>query len=171
MGRSLPKKDQLRSILTVRREIIRKALIWLCKSNILYKYIHIDHLLIDALPTNDVPDCLWNTLSLVDESERENVERSGYINNYIDSSDLSENEIISLNRSALIDTDRTAVSSFDITRHLIRRINTTNKVITNDDNIYFIPHGKHPVNEYINAAFLPGLKMLTIITYKYIYIT
>ncbi|CAF1513719.1 unnamed protein product, partial [Adineta steineri] len=69
VGRSLPKKDQLRSILTVRREKIRKALVWLCENNILYKYIHIDHLLIDKLPVNDIPDCLWNTLSLADESE------------------------------------------------------------------------------------------------------
>ena len=35
--RTFPKKDQIRSILTVRRDIIRKALIWLNKNNILYK--------------------------------------------------------------------------------------------------------------------------------------
>ncbi|CAF4480821.1 unnamed protein product [Rotaria sp. Silwood2] len=145
VGRSLPKKDQLRSILTVRREIIRKALIWLCKNNILYKYIHIDHLLIDTLPINDIPDCLWNTLSLVDESESQNVERSGYVNNYIESNDLPENEIISLNTSALIDTDGGAISSVDIRRHLIRQINTTNEVVTSDNNIYFIPHGLYPI--------------------------
>ncbi|CAF4420853.1 unnamed protein product, partial [Adineta steineri] len=132
----------------VRREKIRKALVWLCENNILYKYIHIDHLLIDKLPINDIPDCLWNTLSLADESESHNSERSTYVNNYIDVNDLPENEIISLNTSALIDTDATAISSIDITRHLIRRINTTNEIATSDDNIYFIPHGKHPANEY-----------------------
>ncbi|CAF1433125.1 unnamed protein product, partial [Adineta steineri] len=127
------------------------------ENNILYKYIHIDHLLIDKLPVNDIPDCLWNTLSLADESESHNSERSTYVNNYIDVNDLPENEIISLNTSALIDTDATAISSIDITRHLIRRINTTNEIGTSDDNIYFIPHGKHPANEYFNTAFLPGL--------------
>ncbi|CAF4190851.1 unnamed protein product [Rotaria sordida] len=105
VGKSLPKKDQLRPILT---------------NNILYKYIHIDHLLIDTLPINNIPDWLWNTLSLVDESESQNAEHSGSINNYIDSNDLPENEIISLNTSALIDTDDGATSSIDIRRHLIR---------------------------------------------------
>ncbi|CAF4059700.1 unnamed protein product [Rotaria sordida] len=161
VGKSLPKKDQLRSILTVRREIIRKALIWLCKKNILYKYIHIDHLLIDTLPINDISDCLWNTLSLVDESESQNAEHSGYINNYIDSNDLPENEIISLNTSALIDTDDGATSSIDIRRHLIRWISITNEVLASDDNIYFILHGKHPVNEYFNTAFLSEINQLT----------
>ncbi|CAF2187869.1 unnamed protein product [Rotaria magnacalcarata] len=158
VGKSLPKKDQLRSILTVRREIIRKALIWLCKNNIFYKCIHIDHFLIDTLPINDIPDCLWNTLPLVDESKSQNVERSGYVTNYIDFNDLPENEIISLNTSALIDTDGGATSSIDIRQHLIRRINATNEVVaSDDDNIYFIPHGRHPVNEYFNTGFLPGL--------------
>ncbi|CAF3929308.1 unnamed protein product [Rotaria sordida] len=143
--KSLPKKDQLRSILT----------------NILYKYIHIDHLLIDTLPINDISDCLWNTLSLVDESESQNAEHSGYINNYIDSNDLPENEIISLNTSALIDTDDGATSSIDIRRHLIRWISITNEVLASDDNIYFILHGKHPVNEYFNTAFLSEINQLT----------
>ncbi|CAF3987609.1 unnamed protein product, partial [Rotaria magnacalcarata] len=156
VGKSLPKKDQLRSILTVRREIIRKALIWLCKNNIFYKCIHIDHFLIDTLPINDIPDCLWNTLSLVDESKSQNVERSGYVTNYIDFNDLPENEIISLNTSALIDTDGGATSSIDIRQHLIRRINATNEVVaSDDDNIYFLPHGRYPVNEYFNTGFLP----------------
>ncbi|CAF1468653.1 unnamed protein product, partial [Rotaria sordida] len=129
VGKSLPKKDQLRPILT---------------NNILYKYIHIDHLLIDTLPINNIPDWLWNTLSLVDESESQNAEHSGYINNYIDSNDLPENEIISLNTSALIDTDGGATSSIDIRRHLIRWISIANEVVASDDNIYFILHGKHP---------------------------
>lgn len=166
VGKSLPKKDQLRSIVTVRREKIRKALIWLCQNNILYKSIYIDHLLINTLPINDIPDCLWNTLSLVNEHECENVERSGYTNNDINLNDLPENEIISLNASALIDTDGSAISSNDITRYLIKRMNTTNENVINDndDNIFFIPHGKHPINEYFNTTFLPGLILSTIVT-------
>ncbi|CAF1647843.1 unnamed protein product [Rotaria magnacalcarata] len=95
---------------------------------------------------------------LIDESKNQNVERSGYVTNYIDFNDLPENEIISLNTSALIDTDGGATSSIDIRQHLIRRINATNEVVaSDDDNIYFLPHGRYPVNEYFNTGFLPGL--------------
>ncbi|CAF1163308.1 unnamed protein product [Rotaria sordida] len=56
VGKTIPSKDQLRSILTVRREKIRTALIWLHANNILYNNIDINHLLIDTLPTNEIPD-------------------------------------------------------------------------------------------------------------------
>ena len=61
-----PNKEQARSILTVRREIVREALIWLHRNNILYQNIFIDHLLVNKLPVNDVPDSLWDTLSIVE---------------------------------------------------------------------------------------------------------
>ena len=58
VGRTCPKRDQLQSILTVRREILRKARHWLHRNNNLYKDICIDNLSIETLPRNDIPDCL-----------------------------------------------------------------------------------------------------------------
>ncbi|CAF4790754.1 unnamed protein product [Rotaria sp. Silwood1] len=102
VGRTFPKKDRIRSILTVHRDIIRKAFIWLSKNNILYKDVYIDDLLIDTLPINDVPDCLWNIISLVDEQQSCNVERSGYVNSNLDSDEVCFTDVVSLNASGLI---------------------------------------------------------------------
>ena len=156
VGRTFPKKDQIRSILTVRRDIIRKALIWLNKNNILYKDVHINDLLIDTLPINDVPDCLWNTVSLVDQQESCNVERSGYVNSNIDSDEMCLTDVVSLNTSAMMDTIGTAISSNEIRQHLKQRINITEEMTVSNDNIYLIPHAQNPANEYLNTSFLPG---------------
>ncbi|CAF3769591.1 unnamed protein product [Rotaria sordida] len=157
VGRTFPKKDRIRSILTVRRDIIRKALIWLSKNNILYKDVYIDDLLIDTLPINDVPDCLWNTMSLVDEQQSCNVERSGYVKSNLDSDEVCFTDVISLNASGLMDTSATAISSSDIRQHLRQRINITEELTMLNYNIYLVPHSKNPVTEYFNTSFLPGL--------------
>ncbi|CAF2063985.1 unnamed protein product, partial [Rotaria magnacalcarata] len=104
VGKTIPSKDQVRSILTIRQERIRTALIWLHTNNILYKDIHIDHLLLDAFPLNDIPDCLWNTMSFLKDTETSDVERSGYVDNDINPDELCLNGVVPLNMSALIDT-------------------------------------------------------------------
>jgi hypothetical protein len=64
---------------------------------------------------------------------------------------------IPLATSALIDTNAATTSSGDIARHLIGRINVADEVAVVNDDIYLVPHGQHPVNEYFNTAFLPGI--------------
>ncbi|CAF4948461.1 unnamed protein product, partial [Rotaria sp. Silwood1] len=54
-------------------------------------------------------------------------------------------------------TNTTGISSSDIRQHLRQRINITEELTTLNDNIYLVPHGKNPVNEYFNTSFLPGL--------------
>lgn len=157
VGRTLPNKEQARSILTVRREIVRQALIWLHQNNILYKDILINHLIVDKLPVNDVPDCLWDTLSVVQQSESDNTERSGYADNELIPEETNSSGPIPLATSALIDTNAATTSSGDIARHLIGRMNVADEVAVANDDIYLVPHGQHPVNEYFNTAFLPGM--------------
>ncbi|CAF3469515.1 unnamed protein product, partial [Rotaria sp. Silwood2] len=157
VGKTIPSKDQLRSILTVRREKIRTALIWLHRNNILYNNIDINHLLIDTLPTNEIPDCLWNTMSFLNQTETSDMERSGYVNNDINPNELCLNGVVPLNMSALIDTNATSISSKDIRHNLKLRTNITNEITNTDDNIYVVPHEPYPVNEYFNTSFLPGL--------------
>jgi hypothetical protein len=158
VGRTMPSKEQARSILTVRREVVREALIWLHRNNILYKYILIDHLLVDKLPVNDVPDSLWDTLSVVQQSESDNIERSGYADNELIPEETNSSGPIALATSALIDTSAATTSSRDIARHLIGRINVTDEVTITHDDLYLVPHGQHPINEYFNTAFLPGIR-------------
>ena len=158
VGRTVPSKDQARSILTVRREIVREALIWLHRNNILYQDIVIDHLLVNKLPVNDVPDSLWDTLSVLEQSESDNIERSGYADNELTAEEMNSRGPIPLATSALIDTSAATTSSRDIARHLIGRLNVTDEVTAVNDDIYLVPHSQHPVNEYFNTAFLPGIR-------------
>ena len=158
VGRTMPSKEQARSILTVRREKVRQALIWLHRNNILYQDIVIDHLLVNKLPVNDMPDSLWDTLSVVQQSESDNTERSGYADNELIPEETNSHGPIPLATSALIDTSAATTSSRDIARHLIGRINVTDEMTVADDGIYLVPHGQHPVNEYFNTTFLPGIR-------------
>jgi hypothetical protein len=153
VGRTIPNKEQARSILTVRREIVREALIWLQRNNILYKDVLIDHLIVDK----DVPDSLWDTLSVVQQSESDNTERSGYADNELIPEETNSSGPIPLAASAFIDTNAATTSSRDIARHLIGRINVTDEITVANDDVYLVPHGQHPVNEYFNTAFLPGI--------------
>ena len=158
VGRTMPNKEQARSILTVRREVVRQALIWLHRNNILYKDILIYHLIVDKLPVNDVPDSLWDTVSIVERSESDNIERSGYADNELTAEETNSNGPIPLATSALIDTCAATTSSGDIARHLIGRFHVAYEVAVANDDIYLVPHGQHPVNEYFNTAFLPGIR-------------
>ncbi|CAM4981323.1 unnamed protein product, partial [Rotaria socialis] len=137
VGKTFPSKDQAQSIFTVRRGTIRTALIWLHANNILYKDIHIDHLLIDTLPSNDIPDCLWNTMSLVNQTETSDIECSSYVDNDINLNELCLNGVVPLNMSV--------------------RTSITGELTALNDNIYVVPHEQYPVNEYFNTSFLPGL--------------
>ena len=163
VGRTILNKEQARSILTVRREIVRQALIWLHQNNILCKDILIDHLLVNKLPVNDIPDSLWDTLSVVQQSESDNTERSGYANNELIPEETNSGGPIPLAASALIDTSAATTSSRDIARHSIGRINVTDEITVANDDIYLVPHGQHPVNEYFNTAFLPGIRAFSTI--------
>ena len=154
----MPGKDQARSILIVRREVVREALIWLHRNNILYQNIVIDHLLVNKLPVNDVPDSLWDTLSVLEQSESDNIERSGYVDNEMTAEETNSHGPIPLATSALIDTSAATTSSRDIARHLIGRLNVTDEITVANDDIYLVPQSQHPVNEYFNTVFLPGIR-------------
>ena len=135
----------------------KQALIWLYRNNILYQDILIDHLTVDKLPINDVPDSLWGTLPIVERSESDNIERSGYADNELTAEETNSHGPIPLATSALIDTSAATTSSGDIARHLIGLFNVADEVAVANDDMYLVPHGQHPVNEYFNTAFLPGI--------------
>ncbi|CAF5018069.1 unnamed protein product, partial [Rotaria magnacalcarata] len=132
-----------------------QKLIALLNNSLLFKHIHIDHLLIDAFPLNDIPDCLWKTMPFLKDTENSDVERSGYVDNDINSDELCLNGVVPLNMSALIDTNTTTISSNDVRHHLKLRTNITDEITNLNDNIYLVPHEHSPVNEYFNTSFLP----------------
>ena len=157
VGSIIPSRLQMRSILTVRREIVRHALIWLQTNNILYTNVVIDHLAVNDLPIDDIPNTLWNTISTVHQSESNNIERSGYADNDIVSEETSPDGAIPLAVSALMDTIGLATSSDDIMKHLLSRINANKDGTDQTGDVFLVPHGPHPVNEYFNTTYLPGM--------------
>ena len=157
VGGTIPSKEQLRSILTVRRETIRRALIWLHANNVLYRDVAIDHLLINTLPDDDVPDLLWQTISIVEESESNNVERSGYADNELIPDEARFDGPIALAVSGLTDAHALVTSSGDIAQHLMKKMNPIDPTVREDEKIYLVSRGQRPVNGYFNTAFLPGI--------------
>lgn len=78
VGSSMPQRSQLKNILTVRKKKISEALQWLNQNNPLYRYITINQSTIDKLPDDDVPDCLWTTMEISNNTEAAENERSSY---------------------------------------------------------------------------------------------
>ena len=79
VGSHMPQRSQLKHILTVRKKKIYDALQWLNQNNPLYRYIIINQSTIDKLPDDDVPDCLWATMEISNNTEAAESERSSYI--------------------------------------------------------------------------------------------
>ena len=74
IGCHAPQRNQLKHILTVRKKRVSSALKWLKRNNPLYHSIEISQSIIDQLPEDDVPDCLWTTMQIstdVDAAENE----------------------------------------------------------------------------------------------------
>ena len=79
VGHQIPKRSQLRNILTVRKKKIAEALHWLKQNNSLYRNVQINQSTINKLPDDEVPDCLWMTMKVSSNVEAVENERAGYI--------------------------------------------------------------------------------------------
>lgn len=78
IGCHTPQRHQLKHILTVRKTKVYNALQWLKRNNPLYHSIEINRSLIDKLPEDDVPECLWTTMQISTDVEAAENERSSY---------------------------------------------------------------------------------------------
>jgi len=156
VGKSLPPLHLLKQIFTVRRENVCTALRWLKQYNELYRDVDIDESILLTLPDDEIPACLANTITLVDEKDA-HTERSGYTDNATEDDTEIGNDNIALLMSAMVDTRATTTSSDHINRHLLRSITQSSHETRSDDEVYLIPHGNEPLNEYFNSKFLPGI--------------
>ncbi|CAF4513855.1 unnamed protein product [Didymodactylos carnosus] len=111
-------------ILTVRIQKVRKALEWLIKHNPLYRSsVKIDYDKVDILPNNDIPEPLWQTMTVSTNVEEMEAERSGYVPdplaNIIVEGEQTE---ICVATSGVVDVEGLAVSSEDITNRLLEKV-------------------------------------------------
>lgn len=79
VGCRVPERNQLKRVLTVRKKKIFNALQWLRQHNSLYRNVIINEPVIEKLPDDDIPECLWTTMQVSTDTEAAENERSSYI--------------------------------------------------------------------------------------------
>ncbi|CAF4338919.1 unnamed protein product, partial [Adineta steineri] len=169
IGGSKPACHHLRKILSVRRQQILDALIWLKENNVLYRHISLDKHIIASLPDDDVPESIWETLDHILDDKSALAEREGYTEDPLISdqamSEKTTSDFIPLNPSGVLDVNGASVSVEDINNQMLRKLRidenkqSVNLSETNndDDLIHMVPKGSAPTNEYNNPTLLLGL--------------
>ncbi|CAF2150657.1 unnamed protein product [Rotaria magnacalcarata] len=167
VGSRMPQRSQLKHILTVRKKKIYDALQWLNQNNPLYRYITINQSTIDKLPDDDVPECLWATMEISNNTEAAESERSSYIPDPLtNASESNTATTVPITASAVLDVNGTTVSADDVAEHLLgqMKIRVSDKTLerqseeaAEQDPVYMIPRGNKPVNEYSNPNLLLGV--------------
>ncbi|CAF4209109.1 unnamed protein product, partial [Rotaria magnacalcarata] len=167
VGSRMPQRSQLKHILTVRKKKIYDALQWLNQNNPLYRYIIINQSTIDKLPDDDVPECLWATMEISNNTEAAESERSSYIPDPLaNASESNTTTTVPITASAVLDVNGTTVSSDGVAEHLLgqMKVRMSDKTLerqsdegAEQDPVYMIPRGNKPANEYSNPNLLLGV--------------
>lgn len=152
VGSSPPSNEWLRKHakpLIVRREKVRTALLWLCKHNILYSDVAIDHERLDLLSEEDVLPVYIETLCETADAEvAQNALTSRYDNVPSNSSVASPVDIF----EHVVVTDVNG----DTPSHELR-VAALRHVKERSGAFVQVPHGLTPVNEYVNPELLPKI--------------
>ena len=126
IGASKPSRHHLRNVLTVRRQRILDALNWVKTNNTLYSHILLDKHIITALPDNDIPECLWETLDHIGDATSANAEREGYTDNPLSREQAIDEEIscnfIPIKPSDVLDVNGASVSAEDISNQMRHKL-------------------------------------------------
>ncbi|CAF4724982.1 unnamed protein product, partial [Rotaria magnacalcarata] len=167
VGSRMPQRSQLKHVLTVRKKKIYDALQWLNRNNPLYRYITINQSTIDKLPDDDVPECLWATMEISNNTEAAESERSSYIPDPLtNASESNTTTTVPITANAVLDVNGTTVSSDDVVEHLLgqMKVRMSDKTLESQseegaeqDPVYMIPRGNKPANEYSNPNLLLGV--------------
>jgi len=133
------KKSDLQRIFHVRKEKIKKALVWLQKNNPLYKDILIDEFEINKLPENDIPnDVIFDII----EKDLNNEE--------------SNNNLDNINLDDYIHLDKAEYQDF-FTSVIINSNEPNEKDLKEQINdIIYVKRGKIPIQEFNNKNYLLG---------------
>ncbi|CAF0815681.1 unnamed protein product [Adineta steineri] len=167
VGCRIPERNQLKTVLTVRKKKVSEALRWLRQNNPLYRNILINQSVIDKLPDDDVPECLWATMQVSTNIEAAENERASYVPDpCVNAFESNSTATVPLVPSAVLDVNGTNISSDDVAEHLLERLNmqvvdeTLNTGLdkqAQENTVYMIPRGDKPANEYSNPNLLLGV--------------
>jgi hypothetical protein len=136
IGSSMPSRHHLRKVLSVRRQRVLDALVWLKENNVLYSHISLDKHLIAALPVDDVPESIWETLDHILDDKNANAEREGYTEDPLTStqaiSEQATSNFIPINPSGVLDVNGASISTEDITSQMLEKLRIDSKQHSGD---------------------------------------
>ncbi len=163
-GARKPTRGQLHNVLHVRRQKVSDALVWLKKHHHLYKDVKINQTRMKKIPKNDIPECIWRTVSYEEKGRSEKRSHKTNTNTSIDeiltdvySSDEkgTPNEEIIVETTGMIDMFASTVSTTDQSQLAASHILDGDRE-KKEDKIHIIPHGPKPVIEYFNPDLWTG---------------
>ncbi|CAF4696339.1 unnamed protein product, partial [Rotaria socialis] len=109
---------------------IYDALQWLNQNNPLYRCITINQSTIDKLPDDDVPECLWATMEISNNTGAAGSESSSYIPDpLINTPESNITTSVPITASAILDVNGTTVSSNDVAEHVLRQMKVSDERI------------------------------------------
>ena len=160
----------MKRVLTVRKNKVRQALHWLVKHHSYFRTnVQIDDSALEALPEDDVPEPLWETIVVSTDVEQAEQERRGYAPDpltHVQTVDDHTSEV-PLAPSGVVDVNGVSVTSEDITTSIMERVRSESSKTAKDDDvstesnkdddIYVVPHASKPANEYRNPQLLTAL--------------
>ncbi|CAF1021920.1 unnamed protein product [Didymodactylos carnosus] len=110
----------------------------------------VDEANIDKLPENDVPECIWSTMEILNDVADAEAERAGFVSDPLaavaERSEHSGTENIPMN--ARIRTDAASRTT---------SMEASEEVTEQEEFVYMIPRSIQPVNDFSNPELLPGL--------------
>jgi hypothetical protein len=136
IGSLMPFRRHLRKVLSVRRQRVLDALVWLKENNFLYSHVSLDKHLIAALPVDDVPESIWETLDHVLDDQNANAEREGYTEDPLTSthamSEQATSTFIPISLSGILDINGASVSAENINSQMLEKLRIDSKKHSGD---------------------------------------
>ena len=142
IGSARPTQEQLRKILTVRREKVYNAVNFLIANHPLYSDVTLSNV---DLPIDDVPEQVLNLLHQHDDPDNEDANANSTYTPQTDLNDVPSDSVV-MNSSGIIDMEGSSVHSSDQMNSAIHSLQGT----------LYVPHGSIPLNEYNNPNMWLG---------------
>lgn len=128
IGSKAPSKELLWKYLTVRRKRVVDALQWLIKNHDGYKNVTFDHESSNKLPEDDIPDSIWDAVTVCPDSEADTAEHEGYVESTLEHvCEQSENVYESEEEMVMLNTGSIDVSGSteEIKEALLKKLDVT----------------------------------------------
>ena len=122
IGSTLPRREQLTKVLTVRRSKVFEALTYLQQNHPMYSDITVNVGV--SLPEDDIPDVIWDTMVSHKDADEDSHEHSNYAPHGLSLTDTDEDSLI-MESSGMLDLEGNCVESGDQIRSAVQHLKGT----------------------------------------------